>query len=150
MQQTESKTEILFKYLSSDRKNLQHRWHLISPNTFCITKCPWWTESQPQSSRPLSSLNSSLIVCPVVGFYRNIFLIVSDEGVSEHKLLYTPEADDCAHRKRASLDSQTWFCWTVFQEKSRSSSSMERLRTVVPQRPTREHRRPRPWATRMQ
>lgn len=119
------------------------------PNTFCITKCRWWTESQPQSSRPLSSLHSSLIVRPVVGFYRDIFLTACDEGVNERKLC-TPEADDSAHRKRASLDSQTWFCWTVFQEKSRSSSSMERLRTVVPQRPTREHRRLRPWATRMQ
>lgn len=55
-----------------------------------------------------------------------------------------------AYRKRASLDSQTWFWWTVFQEKSRSRVSMETLRTVVPQRPTIEQRRPRPCATRIQ
>lgn len=55
-----------------------------------------------------------------------------------------------AYRNSASLDSQTWFWWTVFHEKDRRSSTTETLTTVVPYLPTTVHRRPTPRATRIQ
>ncbi|MEQ2179851.1 hypothetical protein GOODEAATRI_029430 [Goodea atripinnis] len=68
---------------------------------------------------------------------------LSGLGQQNYDKLHT-NGDANTHRKRASLESQTLFCWTVFQEKSRISSSMQTLRSVVPQRPTTEQSRPRP------